>query len=465
MSEKEFYLKDGDMNPKKQHYLLSKAEEARQLLEKHLERDHVVRIISHNDADGISAAGVICNTIAKNNGKFHVTIVPRLKEDMLERLSREKYKLFFFCDVGSSYVERIGKLRGDSIIADHHQTIDASGDQLNNVVHVNPHLHGIDGTHDVSASGVTYLTVRSMDNPELVGLALAGAIGDMQGQDGFEGVNQTILEEGLDNGQVNVQEDLRLAFIEEEPLYKALSYTFHPALPNVSGDLEGSQGFLERIGLSYGIKFHDLANEEKDILREELVKLNPKILGPTYTLPNEKPPIKILEDFSAIIDACGKNKQHNVGLSICLGDRDAALKEGMVLLNRYQDRLISGLEWIRKEGSQENDYIQFIYTDDKKRRSILGTLANVGLELGILKKDKPVLTLGRMHESVKVSARTTPEMINKGVNLGIAMDQASRSFNGSGGGHNIAAGAMIPYKDLENFKNLVDEMIKTQISS
>jgi RecJ-like exonuclease len=45
------------------------------------------------------------------------------------------------------------------------------------------------------------------------------------------------------------------------------------------------------------------------------------------------------------------------------------------------------------------------------------------------------------------------------------MEQASHNFNGSGGGHNIAAGAMIPYQDLENFKNLVNDMVGSQISS
>jgi len=137
----------------------------------------------------------------------------------------------------------------------------------------------------------------------------------------------------------------------------------------------------------------------------------------------------------------------------------------MELLHRYQDRLLSGLEWIRKEGGQEREFIQCIYTEDKKRKSILGTLASVGLELGILNPEKPVLTLARLHQDVKVSARTTTQMTAKGVNLGLAMEQASHNFNGAGGGHNIAAGAMIPYKDLENFKNLVNDMVGSQISS
>ena len=110
------------MIQKQQHSLLNKAEEACDLLRGHLKQDHVVRIISHNDADGISAAGVMCNAIAKENGKFHVTIVPRLKDEVISKFLKEKYKLFIFCDMGSANLKSISRLKGDVIIADHHQT-------------------------------------------------------------------------------------------------------------------------------------------------------------------------------------------------------------------------------------------------------------------------------------------------------------------------------------------------------
>ena len=127
------------MIQKQQHSLLNKAEEACNLLRRHLKRDHVVRIISHNDADGISAAGVMCNAIAKENGKFHVTIIPRLKDEVLSKFLKEKYKLFVFCDMGSANLRGISRLKGDVIIADHHQT-DPTTKLSDNIVHVNPHL-------------------------------------------------------------------------------------------------------------------------------------------------------------------------------------------------------------------------------------------------------------------------------------------------------------------------------------
>ncbi len=451
------------MTQNKQHYLLNRAEEASELLKKHLDKDHVVRVISHNDSDGISAAGIICNTIAQEGGKFHVTLVPRLKDSVIDRLTREKYKLFFFCDMGSGYVEKIGRLKGNAIIADHHQTIDSAGDDVESLIHVNPHLFGLDGTRDVSGSGVTYLTVRPLEKLELSALALVGAFGDMQYSDGFQGINQTILTEAMESGTVEEQDDLKI-YSKVEPLYKSLARTFQPTIEGISGDPEASQAFLEKIGISYGIKFNDLANEEKDFLRERLVDINPNIFGKVYSVPKEDPALRNLENYSEILDACGKNKNHSLGLSICLGDRKSAIKEGVKFLNKYHDNLIMGIGWIKREGSQEMDHAQYLYTENKEKKKIMGTLASLSMDLNILNPKKPVITLSRMHDQLKISGRTTLEMTNKGVNLGFALEQAAKSFNGAGGGHDIAAGAVIPYRELENFKNLLNDIISTQIS-
>lgn len=458
-------LKDGDMIQKQQHSLLNKAEEACELLGRHLDQDHVVRIISHNDADGISAAGVMCNAVAQQEGKFHVTIIPRLKDENIAKFLKEKYKLFIFCDMGSANLKGIKRLKGDVIIADHHQTTDSKGESSNSLVHVNPHLYELDGTKDVSGSGVSYLTVRPMGCKNLAGLALVGAFGDMQYKDGFTGVNKMILDDGVESGNIEVREDLKIAYRSSEPLYKALSYTLNPVLKGISGDEEGAVTFLEKIGISYGIKFTELNNEEKDILKAELIKINPKIFGSVFTIPSEVPELTNLEEYSNILDACGKNKKQGIGLSICIGDRKDSIKEAQKLVKSYREDLVHGIGWIKKEGSVVQDNIQYIYTEEKRKKRIMGTLSSIGLDLEILDPGKPVLAMSRMDNIIKVSGRTTSEMIEMGVNLGYALENASKSFNGSGGGHNIAAGAVIPYREMDNFLNLVDEIVRTQINS
>ena len=67
---KAIYKKDGDTIQQKQHSLLNKSGNACDMLKKHIENGDVIRLISHNDADGISAAGVIANAIHEEGDNF-----------------------------------------------------------------------------------------------------------------------------------------------------------------------------------------------------------------------------------------------------------------------------------------------------------------------------------------------------------------------------------------------------------
>ena len=60
---------------------------------------------------------------------------------------------------------------------------------------------------------------------------------------------------------------------------------------------------------------------------------------------------------------------------------------------------------------------------------------------------------------MKVSARTIDMLTSKGLNLGEIMRVAAEKFGGTGGGHDIAAGAQVPLKDAEDFVKLVDELV------
>ncbi len=456
------------MTHKKQHSLLNKANEASDMISKHIKDDHVIRIISHNDADGLSAAGVIANAIKEEGGQFHTTILSRLKPENVKELSKEKYKLFIFSDMGSANLKLINKFKSEVIIADHHQVDDTESED--HIIHVNPHLYGIDGSKELSGAGSSYLSIRNLGDGEnnkkhIAPLALVGAFGDMQFNDGFIGANELIVEDGKEFGNLEIHQDLKIVSKNQEPLYKSLAYTLNPAIPGLTGDLEGSMGFLEKIGISYGIKFTDLEDEEKDVLKDELIKVTPDIFGSIYSVPKENPVLRNLEEYSYILDACGKNKKTGLGLSIAFGERGEALDAALNLQKKYRDQLIKGMEWIKREGAVQMDFIQYMYSEDKVLKSVMGTISSVGIAAEILDSDKPILSMARMHNDVKVSGRTTREMIEKGVDLGKVLHDSSLSFGGQGGGHDIAAGAMIPYKEMDNFLNLVNDMVEHQIEN
>ena len=65
-------------------------------------------------------------------------------------------------------------------------------------------------------------------------------------------------------------------------------------------------------------------------------------------------------------------------------------------------------------------------------------------------------------ERVKVSGRMKRELVDQGVHLGEAMKQASLKVKGVGGGHNVAAGATIPKKQIKRFLEALDQEIGEQ---
>ncbi len=65
---------------------------------------------------------------------------------------------------------------------------------------------------------------------------------------------------------------------------------------------------------------------------------------------------------------------------------------------------------------------------------------------------------------VKVSARSTQDLVDKGLDLSAAMRYAATQLKGVGGGHNIAAGATIPKGSEEEFLTIMEQQIKHQLS-
>ncbi len=453
------------MTQQQQHYLLSKADEACDLLRSHIENEHVVRIISHNDADGLTSAGIFANAIRKQGGKFHVTILPRLMDSNVKELKKSRYKLFIFSDMGSAKLEAISKLKSDVIIADHHQIPDDSdvSETNNEFIHVNPHLYDIDGTKDVSGSGLSYLSVHDFGYYELAGLALTGACGDMQFKYGPTGINKLILDEAVKEDAMNVEDSLKLAYSTTEKLVNALTYTYNPVLNDLSGDMNNCSQLLDELSIPRDKLLGDLTSDEYERLKDALVDVNKDIYGKVYTINNIRRELSNIEEYSNLLNACGKNKEYSAAISIQLGNYNQ-MEYAKRLLSDYAKSMQRGIEWIKREKSTQLDNIQYIYTEDKKLKQVAAPVSSIGIDLGIL-PDKPILSLMRMDNLLKISSRTTDNMVEKGVNLGVIMNEVSNNYNGSGGGHNIAAGATIPYDQMDNFVHMADEMVEYQLNN
>ena len=74
---------------------------------KKIDKKEVIRVISHLDADGISACSILIKLLNNDNRKYSISIVQQLNKDAIIQLASEPYNCFIFTDLGSSAVNEI----------------------------------------------------------------------------------------------------------------------------------------------------------------------------------------------------------------------------------------------------------------------------------------------------------------------------------------------------------------------
>lgn len=77
-------------------------------------------------------------------------------------------------------------------------------------------------------------------------------------------------------------------------------------------------------------------------------------------------------------------------------------------------------------------------------------------------RDKPTIALSPSGDKVKISSRGTFELLDEGIDLAEALRESAAAVSGTGGGHRIAAGAMVPKEREEDFLNELDCKIGEQ---
>ena len=101
------------------------------------------------------------------------------------------------------------------------------------------------------------------------------------------------------------------------------------------------------------------------------------------------------------------------------------------------------------------------FIDEKVLSPVCTILSTTLTQLG-----KPIIAYATIsgEDQIKVSSRGSEPLIQKGLNLGDIMQFASEKYSGRGGGHDVAAGAQIPIKNMDSFIKLVDELVKKQLA-
>lgn len=479
-------------------------------INKYLSRDnYLAHIYTHLDADGLTSGAIIGKALYRENLPFQISILKQLEREEIIKIAESHtilQEFLIFTDFGSGqYLELQEKFPKEQpyLILDHHlpQEITNKKDtrikeiyQKSIPWHINPYFYDVDGSVEVSSAGICYFFAKSlnMKNVDLSPIALVGATGDIQNQgpnNSFTGLNRLILKDAVDSNLVEIIDDLNFSPIK--PLNEAIAYSSDINLPGLSGNSSKTLKFLQKLGIlmedSDGkLKtLNDLTQSDKKKISSAIIEfatlkldIEPaniinKLIVNRHVLKNEliSSELHDLNDFSNLLNSCGRSNNGSLGIAIAMGDRKSAYKKAQDQLLTYKKMITQALSWI-----QDNDkivskpYIQFFFGEDAIPENIIGTIASMLIfdKSGIIDKSKPIFGCAKREKEdvFKISARAHEDIVKKGVNLSEVIRQALELSNldALGGGHPPAAGTKVPSNKINEFLENCNTIVKQQLN-
>lgn len=453
-----------------------------------------VVVAHHHDCDGIASAGVAVNALRNSGIPFETIVLKRLDEPGV-RLVAQKAEEFtggaasadgesasiVFSDLGSGQLALLEPLLSKFKLAviDHH--VLQKQLQHENLLQVNPELFGLDGGVTASAASTAYFVFRK-HCPGLAPLAIVGACGDMQdnGSSGFVGLNRQVLEEGVESGFVNLKRDLKMYGRHSRSLVYFLSYSTEPFLQGLSGDPKACAAFLEENGIPYlregvWLRYRDLNELEKKKLVSALaVYLTKKgaekqvvfsLIGDVYEFPREPEESELFDssEFSTLLNAVGRHGKAQLGISVCLKE-PGAFEQARSVLEAHRRAIAQGIDYA-KQNFEDLDAFYFVDARGVIEDTIIGSVIGNFFGSGLVARTKPIVGFSIEPETgfTKASGRGSKQLVEKGLDLNLALRGAAEPIGGLGGGHKIASGASFPSSKEKEFLFKLRETLKAQL--
>ncbi|MEM2604842.1 MAG: DHHA1 domain-containing protein, partial [Candidatus Korarchaeum sp.] len=290
-------------------------------------------------------------------------------------------------------------------------------------------------------------------------VALVGALGDVQENGGFKGINELILNWAVEGGLIEVRKDIRLFGGPDYPLVASLERTVDPFIKGVSNDSAGALGLVESAGIPIKIgekwvTLSDLTEEQKRDLMNELVKRvgnldkAKSLVGSIYVNLREPKgsPLRDLSSFSTLLNACGRMGKGYLGALLASGLRGEVLNRVVEVQQEYKSYLARLLSDLKPRIVGKVAFIDEGVAQD----TVIGTLTSM-LSRNMRDVELIVGYAETQEGMLKVSARLTTRA-SQSLDLDDVMRRASSTVGGRGGGHRQAAGAQIPRTMKRDFE-------------
>jgi RecJ-like exonuclease len=394
-------------------------------------------------------------TLKRLDKTFTIRILKRIEEGFISTLPKDK--LILFLDLASgSLTELSTSGLQDIFIIDHHEVIQALPA---NVHMINPEMNG---KEKISSSGLTYLFCRKIDdkNKELSKLAVLGMIGDCM-ESNLDKLNIEI----INDGDIQRKRGL-LIYPSTRPLNRVLEYCSDPYIPGVTGSPEGVIELLREVGIECKINYKsliELSEKEMSNLVTAIMLRNPRaknkeIIGDIFRLKLFNK-IEDARELSAVINACSRLGHSELALQVCM-EIPEAKKKAEYMHVKYKQKIISGLKCANESVQVAGKGFVIINAKEKIPDTIIGTIASILSNSLVYEEGTIITTMSYYDDKIKVSMRSSGKAQR---NLREILNEVIEKTGGNVGGHEQAAGCMIPQAKEDEFLELLQKCLEIEM--
>ncbi len=453
-----------------------------------------VLVVGHLDADGVAATGIALRTLEAMGVESEYVIVHELNAQVLATIASRGMPVWFV-DIGAGWLPDLRDL--EFVLTDHHPPREVPipesvrrdiGEfaQMTSDLYggaVLPVWYGFDGSLEISGAGVTYLLSRTILGRDgyLASLAVVGALGDLQDEatGRLEGLNRGILADAVAGGNMRVERDLRSFGRSSRPALQYLRFVSDPMIPGVTQCARCVEAFLRDVGVEPGLlrsrPWEEVPREEKRKIVSALVRralefgLEPeevyRLVGESYTLVGEERTIRDAKEFATLLNACVRQGEPELAVSLARGERGAALLLAEEVARAYRRQLYESLKIVVGTlGLLHRGPVAYFHAGPLVPDAIVGVVTSILMSR--YGAAVPVLVgLADSGGMVKASIRLSPRLKGGSLHLGELVSRSAEAVGGYGGGHSSAAGATIPKGAEEAFIERLVRMVEESLNN
>ena len=424
-----------------------------------------IKIITHNDADGISSAIILSEALRREGILFSLSCIKDLNEKTAEEFANESYKTIFLADLGSGHLSLLQKYCNEKnvFIFDHHIPEETE----HNHVHINPLLAGYEG-REINAAGVCYFFAKTMseENKDLSYLALIGAEGDHQLQNPST-LHNEILNDALSTETIS--EPTRELFSSfDVQVDKLLVTSTNPFIPRVTGNVVGAIEFLKECEVpkegSLWPKYQDLTEQHKRTiienicLRRALDENQEDLVKVTYLATKER---RTLKELAEIFESCGRDNNAPRALGLYLQNKEDE-KQALKCFQEYKRKMIQAIQWYlqNKNAHLKTESLFLVNAHEHLPAEMVRVIANMLEKADTFEQERFIVVMAKENsEQTKVSIRFTGDISETNICLQKIITQLTSFVDGKAGGHKNRAGGYIATAREQEFVEHAKEIL------